>query len=68
MPRVLSQQRKVAVPAGIVVALAGVGAYLEASQGGPGTVAFDIRLCLVALAFLGAILLGVAWQTPLGNP
>jgi len=50
----------IAVLAGIVVAMAGVGAYLQASLGGPGTTAFAVRLLLVSLAVVGALLLGLA--------
>jgi hypothetical protein len=55
----------VSVFAGIVVALAGVGAYLQSSLGGPGTTAFTVRVLLVALAFAGALLLGLALRTQL---
>ncbi len=49
---------------GIVRAPAGVGAYLEASLGGPGTTAFVVRLFLVALAVVGALLIGLALRVP----
>ena len=62
MRNVPSLQLKVGIPAALVVALAGAGAFLETSQGGPGTVAFIIRLCLVALAILGALLVAIAWR------
>jgi hypothetical protein len=48
----------VGVLAAIIVAMAGVGAYLQASLGGPGTTAFDVRLLLVSLAVTGALQLG----------
>jgi hypothetical protein len=54
----------IGIVAGLVVALAGVGAYLEASLGGPGTTAFVVRLLLVALAVVGAILLGLTVRMP----
>ncbi|MFZ0891403.1 MAG: hypothetical protein WB778_07025 [Thermoplasmata archaeon] len=57
----------IGVLAGIVVALAGVGAYLQTSLGGPGTTAFDVRLLLVSLAFVGALLLGLAARTHSGG-
>jgi hypothetical protein len=44
----------------IVVAMAGVGAFLEAGLGGPGTTAFVVRVLLVALAVVGALILAVA--------
>jgi putative copper export protein len=50
----------VGVFAGIVIALAGVGSYLQASLGGPGSTAFVVRLLLVFLAVVGALLLGLA--------
>jgi hypothetical protein len=49
----------IGVLAGIVVVMAGVGAYLQASLGGPGTTAFDVRLLLVSLAVVGALLLSL---------
>jgi hypothetical protein len=52
--------------AGIVVVMAGVGAYLQASLGGPGTTAFVVRLLLVSLAVVGALLLGLASRMHLG--
>jgi hypothetical protein len=55
----------VSVLAGIVVALAGVGAYVQSSLGGPGTAAFTVRVLLVALAVAGALLLGLALRTQL---
>jgi hypothetical protein len=66
MPRTLSR-RLVGVLAGIVVALAGAGAYLQASLGGPGTTAFVVRLLLVSLAFLGALLLGFTARAASGG-
>lgn len=51
---------------GLVVAMAGVGGYLQASLGGPGTTAFVVRLLLVSIALVGAILLGLALRMPAG--
>jgi hypothetical protein len=59
VPNILSP-KITGVLAGLVVALAGVGAYLEASLGGPGTTAFVVRLLLVCIAVVGAVLLGLA--------
>ena len=60
MRNAVSPRVTIGVPAGIVVALAGLGAYLESSLGGPGTTAFVVRLLLVSLAVVGAVLLGLA--------
>jgi hypothetical protein len=49
----------IGVLAGIVVVMAGMGAYLQAALGGPGTTAFDVRLLLVSLAVVGALLLSL---------
>jgi hypothetical protein len=64
MPNTMSPRLKIGVPAGVVVAMAGVGAYLQASLGGPGTTAFVVRLLLVSLAVVGAVLLGLALRMP----
>lgn len=66
MPRTVSSSL-IGVLAGIVVALAGVGAYLQASLGGPGTTAFVVRLLLVSLAVVGALLLGLIVRTHSGG-
>jgi hypothetical protein len=52
--------RLIGTLAGIIVALAGVGAYLQASAGGLGTTALIVRLLLVSLAIAGALILGLA--------
>jgi hypothetical protein len=57
----------VAVLAGAVVAMAGVGAFLQASLGGPGTTEFVVRVLLVAVAIVGAVLLALALRTRLGG-
>jgi hypothetical protein len=54
----------VVIPSAVVVALSGTGAFLEATQGGPGTTAFVIRLILVAIALTGAFLVGIALRAP----
>jgi hypothetical protein len=54
--------------AGIAVVLAGIGAYLQSTLGGPGTTAFVVRLLLVAIAVIGALLLGLAWRSSSGGP
>ncbi len=66
MPRTMPPSL-VGVLAGAVVAMAGVGAYLQASMGGPGTTAFDVRLLLVSVAFVGALILGLAVRIQLGG-
>lgn len=60
-------RRLVGVLAGFVVAMAGVGAILQAPLGGPGTTAFDVRLLLVLLAFVGALLLAVTARASPGG-
>jgi hypothetical protein len=59
MPRTMPP-RSVGILAGIVVVLAGAGAYLQSSIGGPGTLAFDVRLLLVSIAVVGCLILGLA--------
>jgi hypothetical protein len=56
-----------AVLAGIVVFVAGVAAFLQSSLGGPGTLAFDVRLLLVLVAGVGALILGQAVRTLSGS-
>jgi hypothetical protein len=53
--------------AGLVVVLAGAGAYLQTSLGGPGSLAFEVRLLLVSVAVLGAALVGLASRMPSGG-
>jgi hypothetical protein len=54
----------IGMAASVVVAVSGLGAFFEAYQGGPGTIAFVVRLCLVATAFLGAFIVVLALRTP----
>jgi hypothetical protein len=64
MPDIVTPRLTISVPAGIVVALAAIGAFLQVSLGGPGTTAFVVRLLLVTLAVVGAVLLGLALRMP----
>ena len=64
MQRAVSSRSAIGVSAGLVVALAGLGAYLISSLGGPGTTAFLVRLLLVAITAVGAVLVGLAVRLP----
>ena len=58
---------RVSVLAAILLVFAAVGAFLQASLGGPGTTAFVVRLLLVALAIGSALLLGVGLRAQLAG-
>jgi|GEM_PF-2917264 len=60
-----SARLTIGILAAFIVVLAGLGAFLEAFQGGPGTIAFVVRVCLVTIAVVGAILLAFAWRMSL---
>jgi hypothetical protein len=67
MSNTTSPRLTIGALAGLVIGLAGVGAYFQSSSGGPGTTAFVVRLCLVSLALVGAVIVGLAFRMPIGT-